>query len=49
MGDDEAEVRAAAERLVAAFGSGQLEDYIAGFTEDTSFKFNSSSERLETV
>jgi ketosteroid isomerase-like protein len=49
MGNDEAEVRAAAERLVAAFGSGRLEDYFACFSDDASFIFYNSPERLESV
>ena len=49
MGDDEAEVRAAAERLVAAFGSGRLDDYFACFTDDASFLFHNTPERLESV
>jgi uncharacterized protein (TIGR02246 family) len=49
MGDDEAEVRGAAERLVAAFGSGRLDDYFACFTDDASFLFHNTSERLESV
>ena len=49
MGDDESEVRAAAERLVAAFGSGRLDDYSACFAEDASFIFHNTSERLEMV
>lgn len=49
MGDDEAEVRAAAERLVTAFGAGRLEDYFACFTDDASFVFHSAPERLESV
>jgi uncharacterized protein (TIGR02246 family) len=49
MGDDEAEVRAAAERLVAAFGSGRLDDYFACFTPDASFIFHNTPERLESV
>jgi uncharacterized protein (TIGR02246 family) len=49
MGDDEAEVRAAAERLVAAFGSGRLEEYFACFADDASFVFHNTSERLNSV
>jgi ketosteroid isomerase-like protein len=49
MGDDEAEVRGAAERLVAAFGSGRLDDYYACFADDASFLFHNISERLESV
>jgi uncharacterized protein (TIGR02246 family) len=49
MGDDEAEVRGAAERLVAAFGSGRLDDYFACFTDDASFLFHNTPERLESV
>jgi uncharacterized protein (TIGR02246 family) len=49
MGDDEAEVRAAAERLVAAFGSGRLDDYFACFADDASFVFYTTAERLESV
>jgi uncharacterized protein (TIGR02246 family) len=49
MGDDEAEVRAAAEQLVAAFGSGRLDDYFACFTDDASFLFHNTPERLESV
>ena len=49
MGDDEAEVRGAAERLVAAFGSGRLDEYFACFTDDASFLFHNTPERLESV
>jgi uncharacterized protein (TIGR02246 family) len=49
MGDEETEVRAAAERLVAAFGSGQLDDYFACFTDDATFLFHNTPERLESV
>jgi ketosteroid isomerase-like protein len=49
MGDDDAEVRAAAEQLVAAFGSGRLDDYFACFTHDASFIFHNTPERLESV
>jgi uncharacterized protein (TIGR02246 family) len=49
MGDDEAEVRGSAERLVAAFGSGRLDDYFACFTDDASFLFHNTPERLESV
>jgi ketosteroid isomerase-like protein len=47
--DDEAEVRGAAERLVAAFGSGRLDDYFACFADDASFLFHNTPERLESV
>jgi uncharacterized protein (TIGR02246 family) len=47
--DDEAEVRAAAERLVAAFGSGQADDYFACFTNDASFILPTSPERQESL
>ncbi|HJV13584.1 MAG TPA: nuclear transport factor 2 family protein [Propionibacteriaceae bacterium] len=49
MGDKEAEVRAAAERLVAAFGSGRLDDYFACFADDATFLFHNTPERLESV
>jgi uncharacterized protein (TIGR02246 family) len=49
MGDDEAEVRAAAQRLVAAFGSGRLDEYFACFTDDACFVFHNTPERLESV
>jgi uncharacterized protein (TIGR02246 family) len=49
MGDHEADVRAAAERLVAAFGSGRLDDYFACFTDDATFIFHSTPERLESA
>ena len=49
MRDDEAEVRAAAERLVAAFGSGRLDDYFACFTDEATFIFHTTPERLESV
>jgi uncharacterized protein (TIGR02246 family) len=49
MGNDEAEVRGAAQRLVAAFGSGRLDDYFACFTDDASFVFHNTPERLESV
>jgi uncharacterized protein (TIGR02246 family) len=49
MGDDEAEVRAAAERLVAAFGLGRLDDYFASFADDATFLFHSTPDRLESV
>jgi ketosteroid isomerase-like protein len=49
MGDNEPDVRAAAERLVAAFGSGRLDDYFACFASDASFVFHSTPERLESV
>jgi uncharacterized protein (TIGR02246 family) len=49
MGDHEADVRAVAERLVAAFGSGRLDDYFACFTDDATFIFHNTPERLESV
>ena len=49
MGNEEAEVRAAAERLVAAFGSGRLDDYFACFSDDATFLFHNTPERLESV
>jgi uncharacterized protein (TIGR02246 family) len=49
MGDDEAQVRAAAERLVAAFGSGRLDDYFACFADDATFVFYDTPQRLESV
>jgi uncharacterized protein (TIGR02246 family) len=49
MGGGEAEVRAAAERLVAAFGSGRLDDYFACFADDATFVFYTTPERLESV
>ena len=49
MGDDEAQVRAAAERLVAAFGSGRLDDYFACFADDATFVFYTTPQRLESV
>jgi uncharacterized protein (TIGR02246 family) len=49
MGNAEAEVRAAAERLVAAFGSGRLDDYFACFSDDATFLFHNTPERLESV
>jgi ketosteroid isomerase-like protein len=49
MGDDEAEVRAAAEQLIAAFGSGRLDDYFGCFTDEASFIFHNTPERLESV
>jgi uncharacterized protein (TIGR02246 family) len=49
MGDDEADVRAAAERLVAAFGSGRLDDYFACFADDASFVFYTTPQRLQSV
>jgi len=49
MGNDEAEVRAAAERMVAAFGSGRLDDYFACFSDDATFLFHSTPERVESV
>ena len=49
MGDDEVQVRAAAERLVAAFGSGRLDDYFACFADDATFVFYTTPQRLESV
>ena len=49
MGDDEADVRAASERLVAAFGSGRLDDYFACFADDATFIFHNTPERLESI
>ena len=49
MRDKEAEVRAAAERLVAAFGSGRLDDYFACFADDAIFVFYTTPDRLESV
>jgi ketosteroid isomerase-like protein len=49
MGDEEAGVRAAAERLVAAFGSGRLDDYFACFADDATFVFYTTPQRLESV
>ena len=45
MGDDEVEVRAAAERLVAAFGSGRLDDYFACFADHATFVFYTTPQR----
>ena len=41
-------VAAAAERLVAAFAEGRVEDYFACFAEDATFVFHTSPERLES-
>jgi uncharacterized protein (TIGR02246 family) len=49
MADDEAGVRAAAERLVAAFGSGRLDDYFASFADDATFVFYTTAQRIESV
>jgi ketosteroid isomerase-like protein len=49
LGDNEAEVRAAAERLVSAFGSERLDDYFACFADNASFVFYTTAERLESV
>lgn len=46
MSDDG--VAAAAERLVAAFGAGQVEDYFACFAPDATFVFHTTPERLES-
>jgi ketosteroid isomerase-like protein len=39
-------VAAAAERLVAAFGAGRVEDYFACFAPDATFVFHTTPERL---
>jgi uncharacterized protein (TIGR02246 family) len=49
MDEDEGAVRSAAERLVAAFGSGQLDNYFACFTDDASFILHTTPERLESM
>lgn len=41
-------VAAAAERLVAAFGAGRVEDYFACFAPDATFVFYTTEERLES-
>jgi ketosteroid isomerase-like protein len=41
-------VAAAAQRLVAAFGAGRVEDYFACFAPDATFVFHTTPERLES-
>ena len=47
--DDAAEARAAAERLIAAFGSGRVDDYFACFTNDASFILHTTPQRLDSL
>lgn len=49
VADGDVEVQAAADRLITAFGQGQLEDYFACFADDASFIFYNTRERLETT
>lgn len=48
-GGDEAEIRAAVDGIVAAFGSGRLDDYFAGFDPNATFVFYTTPRRLESV
>ena len=48
-GADEAEVFAAADSLIAAFGHHDVEKYFAAFIPDASFLFYTHPERLESV
>ena len=41
-------VSAAAERLVAAFAAGRVEDYFASFAADATFVFHTTPDRLES-
>ena len=45
----EREMMAAAERLVAAFGEGRLDDYFSCFHPGCSFVFHTTGRRLESV
>jgi ketosteroid isomerase-like protein len=47
--DAEREVKDAAERLVAAFGEGRLDDYFGCFHPGCSFVFYTTGRRLESV
>jgi ketosteroid isomerase-like protein len=47
--DSEREIEDAAERLVAAFGEGRLDDYFACFHPGCSFFFYTTGRRLESV
>jgi ketosteroid isomerase-like protein len=47
--DSERELKDAAERLVAAFGEGRLDDYLACFHPGSSFVFYTTGRRLESV
>ena len=49
MDDDERAVRAAAERQVAAFGTGRLDDHFACYADDASFIFHATPQRLESM
>lgn len=46
---DEAEVRAAVDALVAAFGEGRLDDYFGAFDPACTFLFHTTAQRLPSV